>query len=453
MPDSNLKNKITGSIIEPGGPDYDIARTVFPGGIDRKPKMIVRPNNTADVAVVVRYAGESGLPFAVKGGGHSAQGSGVVDGGIVLDMSALKQMDIDTGTKTVWAGTGLTAAEFTTRAFKQKLATGFGDTGSVGIGGITLGGGIGYFVRKYGLTIDDVLAAELVTANGDILTVDAETHPDLFWAIRGGGGNFGVVTKFRYRMHPIGSVVGGMLVLPATAAAVASCMEFARTAPPEFNAIFNVMTAPPMPFLPKEVTGKPIIMTLLADISDDTAAGKKTVASLKSIATPLADMVRVMPYPDIYPPEQPGYHPLAAGRTMFLDSVGVREAGLILDHLHASSASMAVCQLRTLGGAMAKISSDEMAFAHRKSEIMANLAAVYQKPEEKSGHEQWVSGFAAKLRQTDDGAYVNFLTKTDDTGMLAAYPAKTYARLVEIKTKYDPANLFRSNQNIPPKQT
>src|SRR5215211_650975 len=278
-------------------------RAVFYGGIDRRPALIVRVADATDVSRVVALARESGLELAVRSGGHSVAGHSVSDGGIVLDLSEMKNLEIDLQRRTAWAQTGLTAGEYTAAAGAHGLATGFGDTGSVGIGGITLGGGVGYLVRKHGLTIDDVLAAEIVTADGGLLRVDAETHPDLFWAIRGGGGNFGVVTRIQYRLHEVDEIVGGMLVLPATPEVISSFVEEAEAAPEELSTIANVMPAPPMPFLPAEVHGQLIIMAMVC-YAGPTDAGERAIAPFRALATPVADMVKSMRSPEIYPPEE-----------------------------------------------------------------------------------------------------------------------------------------------------
>jgi FAD/FMN-containing dehydrogenase len=232
-----LRTDLRGDVLAPGDPGYDEARTVFPGNVDRHPAVVVRPIDAEEVSAVVSVARETGLELAVKSGGHSGPGFGVSDGGIVLDLSAMKGLDIDADGRSAWAETGLTAGEYPTAAGAHGLATGFGDTGSVGIGGITLGGGIGFLVRKHGLTIDDLLAAEVVTADGRLLHVDENTHPDLFWAIRGGGGNFGVATRFRFRLHDVPSIVGGILMLPATPEVIASFVAEAEAAPDELSTI------------------------------------------------------------------------------------------------------------------------------------------------------------------------------------------------------------------------
>lgn len=446
---ASVTSMFQGQVIGPENPEYHAARTVFAGGIDKKPALIIRAANIKDVQNCIRLSRETGMELAIRSGGHSSAGHGVSEGGIVLDLTRMKAMDVNPGTRTAWAETGLTAGEFTNAAAVHKLATGFGDTGSVGIGGITTGGGIGYLSRKYGMTIDNVTACEIVTADGSFHTVDETHEPDLFWAVRGGGGNFGVVTRFQYRIHDVETVTGGMLILPASAKNIAAFIHAAEQAPDELSTIANVMTAPPMPFLPKETTGKLIIMALMCYAGDATS-GASVMAKFRSIDTPLADMVKVIPYPQMYPPDQGNYHPIAAARTMFIDRVDERTADDILTKLRASTGTMAVCQLRVLGGAIARILPDATAYYHRKSTIMVNLATLYQNLEEKMQHELWVTDFQNRLQQNDYGAYVNFLGNEPVERIHAAYPGTTWERLQKIKTKYDPANVFHLNQNIPP---
>ncbi|HSO11678.1 MAG TPA: FAD-binding oxidoreductase [Anaerolineales bacterium] len=446
---SELRALFNGRVIAPDDPRYEQARTVFTGNIDRRPAAIVRVADAGDVSRLVSLAREHGFELAVRSGGHSGAGHSTTDGGIVLDLSGMKDLQINPKERTVWAGTGLTAAEYTAAVGAHGLATGFGDTGSVGLGGITLGGGIGFLLRKYGLTIDSLLAAEVVTADGQLLHVDDKSHPDLFWAIRGGGGNFGVATRFKFQLHEVDMVLGGMLFLPATPNTIASFIAEAESAPEELSTIANVMTAPPMPFLPAEVHGKPIIMGMIV-YAGNPADGEKVVAPFRAFATPHANMLRPMHYPEMYPPEEGGYHPVSVGRTLFLDHVTRSDAELILDRLRRSTGSMAVTQLRVLGGAMARVPVEATAFAHRKSRIMANLAALYEKPEEKEIHEAWATEFLSSLQQSDKGMYVNFVGDESKAHIRAAYPGGTWERLGQIKAKYDPTNLFRLNQNIPP---
>jgi FAD/FMN-containing dehydrogenase len=445
----DLRAEFDGRVIAPDDVGYDEARTVVAGGIDRRPAVIIRPADAAEVARVVSLARESGLELAVRSGGHSGAGHGVSEGGIVLDLANMRNLDVDVDGRTAWAQTGLTAGEYTAAVGAHGLATGFGDTGSVGIGGITLGGGVGFLSRKYGLTIDNLLAAEVVTADGEIVRVDADTHPDLFWAIRGGGGNFGVVTRFQFRLHQVDTVVGGMLMLPATPEVIAGFVAEAEAAPEELTTIVNVMPAPPMPFVPADYHGRLVVMALMA-YAGDSGPGERVMAPFRALATPVVDMVRSMPYPEIFAPEEEGYHPVAAVRTLFVDTIDEQAAATIVDHLQASDAMMRVAQLRVLGGAVARVPVDATAFAHRRSPMMVNVAAIYEDPDQAATHHRWVTDFAAALHQGDTGAYVGFIGDEGEARVRDAYPEPTWQRLAAIKGRYDPTNLFRLNQNVPP---
>ncbi len=444
-----LRSIFNGRVVVPGDAEYDEWRTVFYGGIDRRPALIARPANETDVAQIISLARETGLELSVRSGGHSAAGHSVSEGGIVLDLKDMRALDIDVKNRTAWAQTGLTAGEYTAAVGAYGLATGFGDTGSVGIGGITLGGGVGYLVRKHGLTIDSLLAAEIVTADGQLLCVDAETHPDLFWALRGGGGNFGVATRFQFRLHEVDMVVGGMLILPATPDVLAAFIAEAEAAPEELSAIANVMSAPPMPFVPVEYHGQMVIMALMA-YAGAVEAGERAVAPFRALAKPIVDMLRPVHYPEMFPPETEDYHPTAVGRTMFINTVDSGTAETIFQYLQTSDAVMRVAQLRVLGGAMARVPVEATAFAHRRSRIMVSLAAFYNGPEDRAVREAWVADFAKALDQGDTGTYVNFLGDEGEERVRAAYPGATWERLAAIKARYDPTNLFRLNQNIPP---
>ena len=459
VPTERLTSEARGRVITPDDHDYDAARAVASGEFDRRPAAIVRVVDAADVAAVIGVARETGGELAVRSGGHSMAGHGTTDGGIVIDLREMKRLEIDLMSRTAWAEAGLTAAEYSTAAAEHGLATGFGDTGSVGIGGLTLGGGIGYLVRRHGLTIDSLIGVEVVTADGRLLHVDERSHPDLFWAIRGGGGNFGVVTRFRFALHEVATVVGGMLVLPATAETVAGFVAAADAAPEELTTIANVMNCPPMPMIPAEHHGKVVIIAMLVWCGD-VAAGQGAVAPFRALAEPIADLVKPMPYPEIYVEpdyggaEDPGgelvAHPIAVARTMFVDTIDRAASAAVVDRLNASEASMRVAQIRVLGGAMARVPADATAFAHRSSRILVNVAAFYEEPTQRGDREAWVADLVDATRQRDDGAYVNFVGIEGPDRVRAAYPGRTFERLAAIKARYDPGNLFRLNQNIPP---
>jgi FAD/FMN-containing dehydrogenase len=446
---TDLDKSLQGRVVTPGADDYDDLRRVFVGDVDKRPQAVVRVANAGDVARTVAFAREAGLELAVRCGGHSGAGHSATDEGIVLDLRDLNSIDIDPTARTVSAGGGLAALEVTRATTEHGLAVGFGDTGSVGIGGITLGGGVGYLVRKHGLTIDDLLAAELVTADGRLLKVDVETHPDLFWAIRGGGGNFGVATRFKFRLHELDQIVGGMLMLPATPDVIASSVAEAEAAPEELSTIANVMLAPPMPFVPAEYHGRPVVMAQLVHARSGEA-GERAIAPFRALATPIADTVRPMRYPEIYAVTNGSAQPVAAAmRNMFIDAVDRHTAQTIIDHLREASAPIAAAQLRVLGGAMARVPAAATAFAHRRRRIMLNVTAMYERLEDAPVHEAWATRFASALNQREAGAYVGFLGDEGEARVREAYPGSTWDRLTAIKRRYDPTNLFRLNQNIP----
>ena len=441
-----------GRVILPGDAGYDDARKTFIGGVDRRPAVIVRVANAQDVARTIGLARETGLTLAVRSGGHSGAAHSVVDGGIVLDLRAMDRLDVDVPGRTAWTDAGLTAAEVTTALGAHGLAVGFGDTGSVGIGGITLGGGIGLLSRKFGMTIDSLIAAEIVTADGEVHSVDAGHHPDLFWAIRGGGGNFGVATRFRYRLHEVPRAYGWMLFQPATPGTIAAFVEAADAAPDELTTIANVMPCPPMPFVAPEHHGKLVVFGMVVYAGEPEAA-ERAIAPIRAIATPIADLLKPMAYAEIYPPDEGDYHPVAASRTMFVERVDREVARAIVErteaHVRATGTPMAGAQLRVLGGAIARVPADATAYAHRSSRIMVNLFS-FGPPDGSPPDQEWVARLAAELDQGDRGAYVNFLNDEGPERVRAAYPGRTWDRLGAVKRRYDPGNLFHMNQNIPP---
>lgn len=440
---------IAGHVVTPDDAAYDRTRAVFYGGIDKHPSAIIRVTNVEDVRRVIATARNEGFELAVRSGGHSIVGHSTTDGGLVIDLREMAKIEVDPAGRTAWIETGATAHQVTEALSKHGLVIGFGDAGSVGVGGITLNGGIGFLVRKFGMTIDSVLASEVVTADGRHLRVDAEHEPDLFWAIRGGGGNFGVVTRLRFRLNPLPQFTGGILILPATPETIAGFAAASMAAPDELSTIGNVMPAPPMPFLPAEIHGHLVILAFIAFAGDDDAA-TRAIAPFRSLATPLADMVKPGPYLAMYPPEDPNYRPTAVARTMFVNGIDLPAARTIHEHLSNPDATMRVAQLRVLGGAMARVPADATAFAHRSKPMLVNVAAFYQGDANREVRRAWVTGLANAIQPRDDGAYVGFLTDDGQARIRSAYPGATWDRLARIKAAYDPVNLFRLNQNIAP---
>jgi FAD/FMN-containing dehydrogenase len=445
-----LQAAVSGRITLPADPGFDEAREVALGGIDKRPAAIVRVRDAADIARVIAFARDNGLELAVRNGGHSGAGHSSTEGGIVIDVRGLTGIDIDIPGRTVWAGAGLTALELAGETLKDDLIVGFGDAGSVGIGGITLGGGVGYLSRKLGLTIDSLLAAEIVTADGKVHTVDERNEADLFWAIRGGGGNFGVVTRLKYKLSPLPEFTGGMLVLPATAETVAGFVSAASAAPEELGTIANVMPAPPMPFLPPDAAGKPVILAFIA-YAGDPASAERALAPFRALGTPLADMVKPQSYLSMFPPEDPDYKPVAVGRTLFTDAIGVSEAQEIIDAVTNSGAPFAAVQIRVLGGAIGRVPDAATAYGHRHEKIMAMVVSFSDgTPETAKQRAEWAETLAGELNPNWSAGYVNFLFDEGAERVRAAYPGSTWDRLRETKKRYDPQNLFRLNHNIPP---
>ena len=391
--------RFKGPVISPDDPTYDEARQVFAGGVDRWPSVIVRVADADDVARGIALARETGLELAVRSGGHSPAGHGVSDGGIVLDLADMRGLEIDVEGRTAWAETGLTAGEYTAATGAHGLATGFGDAGSVGIGGITLSGGVGFLVRKHGLTIDNLLAAEVVTADGELVRADADTRPDLFWAIRGGGGNFGVATRFQFRLHEVDTIVGGPLFLPATPDVISGFIAEAQAAPEELSTIVErharSAAAVPPGGAPRRAGGDGRCWRTPGRSTTASAPSRRSGTSRPRSPT-WSGRCRI---PSSIPRRTRATTrwPRSARRSWTASTASA--ADTIVERLQASTAEMGITQLRVLGGAMARVPADATAFAHRSSPIMASVVAIYDRPEERAVHEDWVAGLAAELMQ------------------------------------------------------
>jgi FAD/FMN-containing dehydrogenase len=442
-----LRSGVDGRVLTADDAEYAEARTpYFPIRIG-KPVAVVRPKHADDVAIVVDAARRTGLPLYVRSGAHHAAAHSTGDG-LLIDLHSLNNLDIDVAGQTAWIETGLTAREVAWALEPHGLAVGFGDIGSVGIGGLTLGGGIGFLSRLSGMTIDNVMAAEIVTADGRVHTIDHEHEPDLFWAIRGGGGNFGVVTKFRYRLATVPQVYGGPLILPATPATISRLTQACAEADDALTVIPTVMPAPPMPFIPTEMQGQMVIMAMVC-YGGDLRQAEEALRPLREIAsTPVLDMVQPMPYAALLDEEAPVRgHPIAI-RSMFLDHIDESVGATILEGLDRSDSWLPFVQFRVLGGAISRVAPDATAYAHRKSPIMVIVARPLE--DDELAARQWTEELAQAMYQGADGAYVNFFGPHDGDRIEAAYPGETLARLRRIKATYDPMNLFRNNDNITP---
>jgi FAD/FMN-containing dehydrogenase len=447
-----LQPALTGQLVTPSSADYDAARTTL-YGTERLPAAVVKVANAHDVATVVRFARRHGYPMSVRSGGHSLGQYSVVDGAIVVDFTEMKKVSIDPVMRTARVEAGATSGDLAGPAAEHGLALSTGDTHSVGIGGLTTGGGIGFMVRKYGLAIDNLLSATVVMADGRIVTASADENPDLFWAIRGGGGNFGIITEFTFRLAPVTQILGGDLMLPATKEVIRGYLAYATSAPDDLTLIANVMHAPPAPYVPAERVGE-LVLSILVTWSGSVEDGERALAPLRALAEPVADAVGPMPYPAIYAftAHQAAPH-RASIRMMFADELGDDSIDSILDAMRSASSPFSIVQLRGLGGAYGRVPNEATAFAHRDRRYFVAVIGLWLDPtEDAAPHEAWTASLWDALRPAGAGVYVNFLEREGQDRVREAYPGGTYERLQDIKALYDPENVFRYNQNIPPKR-
>jgi FAD/FMN-containing dehydrogenase len=444
-----LASRLRGRMIRPDGYGYDDARGVHNTAIDRRPAAIVRVAEAGDVARTIEMARATGLPLAVRSGGHSIAGHGTVDGGLVIDLALMRNLRIDRQRGRALAQAGLTAGELTTALHEDGLAVPLGDTTSVGLGGLTLGGGVGWLVRRHGLTVDSLESVEIVTAGGDVVTASAAEHPDLFWALRGGGGNFGVATRFEYRTHALDTVLGGAIVLPATPEMLRGVVTIALQAPDELTVIAQVMHAPPAPYVPADQVGRLVIVVMLV-YAGDPARGAQVIRPLRELAAPIADIVRPMGYPDIYqltaPASVPG--PLTL-RSTYLETIDP-VAAPIIEHLESAPSTTAMTQIRILGGAAARVPSDATAYGFRDRPLLLAIINPYRDPADGERQAGWTDECWAAVRPHGSGVLSSFLGDEGQARVREAYPDATYERLAAVKRRYDPDNLFRLNQNILP---
>ena len=446
-----LRSRLRGRLITAGDAGYDDARRVLYFNVDRNPLAIVRTADARDVATVVNFARDNSLPLAVRSGGHSLAYLSVIDDAIVVDLSEMARVSIDPEARIARVQPGATSGDLAGPANDHGLALSTGDTHSVGMGGLTTGGGIGFMVRKYGLAIDNLLAAQVVTAAGDIVTASAEEHPDLFWAIRGGGGNAGIVTEFVFRLAPVGQILGGELMLPASREVLRGYLDYAASAPDDLTTIANLLYAPPAPHVPQERVGE-LVLSILVSWTGDIPSGEQALAPLRALATPVADAVAPIPYSEIYRFTEHQAAPHAASiRMMFADELSDEALDAALSAMKRASSPFSLIQFRGLGGAMARVANDATAFAHRERRYFVAIIGLWlDASEDAAVHEAWTAVLWRTFRREGNGVYVNFLEVEGPDRVHEAYPPATYARLAEIKRRYDPTNLFRFNQNVPP---
>jgi FAD/FMN-containing dehydrogenase len=446
-----LRARLTGDLLTAGHPAYEQARRTVNLRSDRFPLAIVRAADELDVAATVDFARAHDLPLAVRSGGHSIALFSVVDDAVVIDLSQLKDIEIDAGARTARVQPGVTSGDLAGPAHAHGLALSTGDTQSVGMGGLTTGGGIGYLVRKHGLTIDNLLSARVVTADGQIVTASPTEHPDLFWAIRGGGGNLGVVVEFTYRLAPVSHILGGLLVLPASREVVRGYLDHAIAAPDELSMLADLTAAPPAPFIPDEWVGQPVLMVLAAWCGSPEE-GERALAPLRALAEPVADLVSWIPYPSIYDFTAHLAEPHGASiRMTFADDLSDEAIDAMLAAARNVTGPANLVHLRGLGGAFGRVANDATAFAHRDRRYFVAIIAVWlDADDDPAPHEAWTLSLWDRLRPEGTGVYVNFLEEEGPDRVHEAYPGPAYDRLAAVKRRYDPGNLFRFNQNVPP---
>ena len=448
---SDLVQGFRGRLISPDADDYDRARRVHNAAVDRRPALIARPTDAADVALLVAHARDRGLPLVVRAGGHSMAGHSTGDGALLLDLSAMRGVEIDAIGRTAWADAGVLAGEYTSATHAHGLVTPFGDTGSVGVAGITLGGGVGWLVRKHGMSIDSLLAVEIVTADGRRRIASAVEDPDLFWAVRGAGANFGVVTRLQFRLHPLGDVLAGDILLPATRDVLHGLIPTLLAAPDELTAMPTIMLAPEDPAIPDAHRGRPVV-SLSVVWAGPPDAGEPALAPLRALATPMSDTIAPQRYPDLFPPVDPDEGPTWAisSRALYLDDLDDAMIDVIKRRLTEPGAPEAIVQVRVLGGAMARVPGDATAFGWRDRQALLWLITPDKDLARAAANEAWTAAFRAELPADGPATYVNFMGDEGADAVRDAYPASSYARLRELKRRYDPDNVFRANHNIRP---
>ena len=444
--------RLRGELLLPDDPGYDDARRGYNSLHDRRPAVIVRPADGDDVARALEFASSASMEVAVCSGGHSLAGYGATEGGVLIDLSAMHAIHIDAAARAAWVEAGTTAGQLTAATAAHGLVIPFGDSPTVGVGGITLGGGVGWLSRKLGLTIDSVEGVEIVTADGGFLTADEDTRQDLFWAVRGGGGNFGVVTRFRYRLHPIGAVLGGALCLPATGEVIRGVIDLAEAAPDELTTISLITRLPPLSIVPSEAHGRLAVLITLVWCGE-LDEGERVVDGFRRLAPPIADLLHPRPYPDMYQliPEAPR-SVTNITYSFAADDLDDEAIGSILHQMEESNLpsteALAAVELRVLGGAISRVPIGATAFAHRQRKLLCSVVAAGFAEADTDRHRVWVQSLSGAIRHLAKGAYLNFLDAADESRLHETYPDGTYRRLVEVKQRYDPTNLFHRNLNI-----
>jgi len=451
---AGLRGRFRGVLLGPGEGGYDEARRVWNGAIDRRPALVARCVDADDVAGAVRFARERDLPVSVRGGGHAVAGHAVVDDGVMIDLSLMNAVAVDPASRTATAGGGTLLGGLDRATQGHGLATTAGIVSETGIGGLTLGGGLGHLMRKHGLTVDNLLSVDLVTAEGGKMRVDATTDPELFWGLKGGGGNFGIATGFRYRLHPVGPLVlGGPIVWPLRQAGevLRFVRDFAPVAPDELGIALSVRLAPPAPFLPPEMVGEPVVMVVLVWAGDMTV-GHEAIAPLRRIGAPISDLVCPTPYLTIQSMTDRGnprgmhYYWRSRRLPELVDEV----IDVMVAQAETIAAPLSYVAGFAVGGAVTRVHPDATAVGPREEGFELNIVAGWR-PEDPDAerHVAWVREGWERLRTHSAGVFSHFLSDEGAAGVEAAY-GKRLGRLRALKDRLDPTNFFRMNANVPP---
>lgn len=446
-----------GRFISPDGADYDNARAVWNGVIDRRPRLIARCIGTADVVAAVRFAREHDLEIAVRGGGHNVAGTAVCDDGIVIDLSAMRAVRVDAAERRAWVQGGALWGDVDHETQAHGLAVTGGIVSHTGVAGLTLGGGIGWLMRKHGLSVDNLLAADVVTADGKLLRASKDEHPDLFWALRGGGGNFGVVTSFEFRLHAVGPIVlAGPIFWDASNAreVIRFYRDFIRHAPDELGTVVRFGTAPPLAVIPEHLHWRPVVM-VGACYAGPTEDGEKALRPLCAFRNPLLDLVGPSPYTDF---QSALDSTVPHGWNYYWKSTHLPELrddliDVICEHAFSGASPRSYVAMFHLKGAVGRVAEGKTAFGNRQTSHAITLDGVWRPGEDFGERDtEWARRFFAALGRFRAGVYINFLAGDEDPGRIrAAYGDTVYHRLVDVKTKYDPDNIFHHNQNIRPR--
>jgi FAD/FMN-containing dehydrogenase len=453
---AGLQSQLRGEVLQPGDESYDKARKVWNGMIDKKPALIVRCASADDVVAVVSFARENGILLAVRGGGHNVAGTAVADGGLVVDLSLMKGVQVDPERHTVRAEGGVTIGELDEETQKFGLATPMGVVSETGIAGLTLGGGLGWLRRKYGLSSDNLVSVDIVTADGRYLTASETENPDLFWGIRGGGGNFGVVTSFEYQLYPVGpEVMFCFVVYPGDRAkeVLWFCEEYVAQASDEVSPLGVLGRVPHDELFPEEWHGKPYA-AILAMYSGSVEEGERVLQPLRDLGDPIADLSEPMPYTEAQKlldedyPEGGRYY----WKSVNLNGLGDEEIERLMAHAETAPSDHSTIDVWYQGGAMNRVGTEETAFGDRSAPYLLGIEGNWEESHEDEANVAWVRGCVADMQRfSDGGMYLNFpgFLEEGQEMMRDAY-GENYERLVALKNEHDPANLFRMNQNIIP---